>query len=439
MICVHCGKEIQDGMAFCPYCGKSAAAKAPKLHPGKPSRKTAAVGAAAALLLVGGIAAANHKPTIDLDRYLTVTASGYDTIGTLDVSLDTEKLEADYGKKIAASFQKALKKDKGAQYNIDSDYTGSGFSLFVSECASGSADKTDHLHNGDVVTYTWDEMADEAQDLFGVKVKYSDMRYTIAGLTEVELFDAMENVEVEISGVSPYGTAYAEVPDDDPMLDDLEYEFDQDMYLSNGDTVTLTIHSAKEDYSDFVEKYGKLPAQTEYTYTVEGLDEYVTDASKLSDSVLGSLRAKAETKMQRHVDNDWDAAHVTYKGMDYLGNYILTPKDDGMGGSVADVVLADYTKPGSEEHFATDTSYYWYITFRNVSRDADGVLTSDPADNTSPKNKFMVRSGIEIRTLFQSGEQAWYFYGFGSYDEMYASAVAARADKYNCQNNVNAL
>lgn len=24
MICVHCGKEIQDNAAFCPYCGTAA-------------------------------------------------------------------------------------------------------------------------------------------------------------------------------------------------------------------------------------------------------------------------------------------------------------------------------------------------------------------------------------------------------------------------------
>lgn len=98
MICVHCGKEIDNGQAFCPYCGSRVGgdaapeAKAAKKDP----RKLALPVAAVALLAVVGVGLANRMPSIDLQRYVTITAQGYDTLGKLDVSFDTDKLEADY-------------------------------------------------------------------------------------------------------------------------------------------------------------------------------------------------------------------------------------------------------------------------------------------------------------------------------------------------------
>ena len=57
MICVHCGKEIDNGQAFCPYCGSRVGgdaapeAKAAKKDP----RKLALPVAAVALLAVVGV------------------------------------------------------------------------------------------------------------------------------------------------------------------------------------------------------------------------------------------------------------------------------------------------------------------------------------------------------------------------------------------------
>lgn len=97
MICVHCGKEIDNGQDFCPYCGgrvgsdAATEAKAAKKDP----RKLALPMVAVALLAVVGVGLANRKPSIDLQRYVTITAQGYDTLGKLDVAFDTDKLEAD--------------------------------------------------------------------------------------------------------------------------------------------------------------------------------------------------------------------------------------------------------------------------------------------------------------------------------------------------------
>jgi len=55
MICVHCGKEIDNGQAFCPYCGSRVGgdaapeAKAAKKDPRKLALPVAAVALLSAL------------------------------------------------------------------------------------------------------------------------------------------------------------------------------------------------------------------------------------------------------------------------------------------------------------------------------------------------------------------------------------------------------
>ncbi len=58
--------------------------------------------------------------------------------------------------------------------------------------------------------------------------------------------------------------------------------------------MTLTVHSNRDDFSDCIDKYGAMPQATEKTFTVEGLNECVTSADTLSDSVLVSLQNQAE-------------------------------------------------------------------------------------------------------------------------------------------------
>ena len=63
MICVHCGKEIDNGQAFCPYCGSRVGgdaapeAKAAKKDP----RKLALPVAAVALLAVVGVGRSEER------------------------------------------------------------------------------------------------------------------------------------------------------------------------------------------------------------------------------------------------------------------------------------------------------------------------------------------------------------------------------------------
>ena len=483
MICVHCGRDIPNGTKFCPFCGQPVAADQPAGQPafniqpgasvqppqqppvmgaqqpmgGQPAtvtpkapidpKKLAVPVAVAAVVVVGGVLIATHKPTVNLNKYITLSAEGYNSIGTLDVEFDTDKLEKDYGKKIAKNFQKAMKNHEEDTYGLSnlagSLYEGGETSLFVTYCADGSADKTRNLSNGDVVTYTWDGVNEqtkkEAEELFGVKIKCSDVTYKVSGLTAVNTFDAFDGVEVEFDGISPDGSATVNTLPTAEAAKSLYYTLDEQYNLANGDTVTVTVHSNRDDFSDCIEKYGAIPAATEKTYTVEGLNEYVTDSDGLTDSVLVSLQNQAEDVLNAYIAKYWDSECVTLKGMSYLGYYILTPKNKDNYGVSQDVIILPY-QVTSHNHFEddkgqvydADVSYYWYIAFRNVSKDADGNIAGGLDDYYTANASFDVKTGLDDGWW----EKYWSYDGYQTLDELYSNAVTRNVEDYNHQDNV---
>ncbi len=445
MICTHCGKEIQNGITFCPYCGSTVnnAKENTKMKKRNPAKVLVPI-AAVAVVAAGGWAFANRTPTIDVSKYMTLSADGYNTVGKLNIDFDTDKLEQDYGKQIATRFKKQMKNLKDDTYGLSSLtaslYDGYEADLFAETCATGSADKTKNLSNGDVVTYTWDDNSDEAEEAFGVKVKYTDITYTVSGLASVNTFDAFDGVDVEFSGISPDGRATVNSLPTAAEAQGLYYTLDENSGLSNGDTVTLTVHSNRDDFSDCIDKYGAMPQATEKTFTVEGLNEYVTSAETLSDSVLVSLQNQAEDVFKSYAAQRFSNGQ-TFKGMTYLGNYILTPKNKDSWGDKDRIVLAyqvtvhhDYTSELNTTYDADD-SFFWYITFNNVSKDADGNIASGLNDYDTPTTFVKIDSGVQ-KYSFSSSTETWEYYGYASLDSLYNAAVNQYVENYNHQDNV---
>ena len=445
MICTHCGKEIQNGITFCPYCGSAVnnAKENTKMKKHNPAKVLVPI-AAVAVVAAGGWAFANHTPTIDVSKYVTITADGYNTVGKLNVDFDTDKLEKDYGKQIATRFKKQMKNLKDDTYGLSSLtaslYDGYEADLFAETCATGSADKTKNLSNGDVVTYTWDDNSDEAEEAFGVKVKYTDITYTVSGLASVNTFDAFDGVDVEFSGISPDGRATVNSLPTAAEAQGLYYTLDENSGLSNGDTVTLTVHSNRDDFSDCIDKYGAMPQATEKTFTVEGLNEYVTSADTLSDSVLVSLQNQAEDVFKSYAAQRFSNGQ-TFKGMTYLGNYILTPKNKDSWGDKNRIALAyqvtvhhDYTSELNTTYDADD-SFFWYITFNNVSKDANDNIASGLNDYDTPTTFVKIDSGVQ-KYSFSSSTETWEYYGYASLDNLYNAAVNQYVENYNHQDNV---
>ena len=143
MICTHCGKEIQNGITFCPYCGSTVnnAKENTKMKKHNPAKVLVSI-AAVAVVAAGGWAFANRTPTIDVSKYMTLSADGYNTVGKLNIDFDTDKLEQDYGKQITTRFKKQMKNLKDDTFGLSSLtaslYDGYEADLFAETCATGA-------------------------------------------------------------------------------------------------------------------------------------------------------------------------------------------------------------------------------------------------------------------------------------------------------------
>lgn len=448
MKCTNCHNEIPENMTVCPTCGHNAADTAPKaVQAPKLPRKQAVMAAAAAAVLLAGVAFANRKPTVDLNKYVTLSAEGYNSLGKLDVEFDTAKLEKDYGKKLASGFKKAMNAHKDETLGLSNltaaIYDGAESQVFAEYCATGKADKTSGLSNGEVVTYHWNDTADTAEEMFGVKVKCHDITYTVSGLDAVDTFDAFDGVSVEFSGTSPNGKATVNCLPGLEESDSLYYTLDTDSSLKNGDTVTLSVSSNRNDFGDCIEEYGAIPAETEKQFTVSGLDEYITTADQLDGSVLESLQHQAEDVMHANVANNWNSETESLEGMEYLGNYILTPKSGSFRTENNLVTLAykisvhNHYRNFDDEVYDGNSDYYWYITFQNVRKDAKGNVTGGLDSYTTPDDSCKVDSGVK---MFSSGSSTmtWSYRGYNTVDDLYSGAVLKNVESYNHQDNLNA-
>lgn len=267
------------------------------------------------------------------------------------------------------------------------------------------------------------------------------MTYKVSGLTAVNTFDAFDGVEVEFDGISPDGSATVNTLPTAEAAEGLYYTLDEQYNLANGDTVTVTVHSNRDDFSDCIEKYGAIPAATEKTYTVEGLKEYITSTDGLTDSVLVSLQNQAEDVLKAYAANSFGDGE-TFKGMSYLGNYILTKKNRDSWGDENMIILAyqvtvhdNYTSDNTGASYDGDNSYYWYISFKNVSKNADGSIATGLDDYNTPSDQIVIDSGAQMYK-FSDSTWSWYYHGYNTLDDLYSVAVTQNVEDYNHQDNV---
>ena len=113
--------------------------------------------------------------------------------------------------------------------------------------------------------------------------------------------------------------------------------------------------------------------------------------------MLDSLKAQAEDTFKAYAANHWDADSESLIGMDYVGDYILTPKEDS---------------------FWVDNDIVTLVYKINVH------------------NRY-IDSGLQ-QYSFSDSTMNWYYYGYATIDDLYSAAVTRNIEKYNHQDNVSA-
>lgn len=305
--------------------------------------------------------------TVDLNKYVKIETSGYDSMGSVNYSFDYDSFEKDYSGKIKLDSKE-----------LELLFGGSAERVLIESCVSHSFDKENNLSNGDVVTLHWNCDDDTASKDFKVKLKYSDIEYTVKDLQEVKTFDPFEFITVTFSGIAPKGTVEIKKDENKEELNGINFTCKNNNSLSEGDTVTVeaTLQLGEDA---FVEKYGCAISETTKDYTVSGLDKAVSDVSEIPDDIYEKMDKQLQDTFKADFA-DYGAEYGKIKSMENIGNYILNAKKESnayINNYVYFVYKVTVEKGG-------DTfSYYWYGGYTDVLLLADGTCTVNIGDYTT--------------------------------------------------------
>ncbi len=137
--------------------------------------------------------------------------------------------------------------------------------------------------------------------------------YTASNLPQPQLLDPFDHVTVTFSGLEGQGRAACKVTGEIDFLSWLDFTFDKNTELSEGETVTLS-YTVRDNENPLLYGY-KLAEGTTRQYTVPKLGAYVTDFNQLSQAGQQQLIGKATEIAKLYLtkessDNKTDEVHV---------------------------------------------------------------------------------------------------------------------------------
>ena len=217
--------------------------------------------------------------TWNLSQFYNISYGGYNTEGTVELSLNEEELDKAIDK-LKVDYQYSLIHLKACN---NEDYEAFKSSIQ----ASVSAPK--HLSNGStvVISYSYDK---ELADKINLDVIGNDTTETVSGLisaTKLSKEDIFKDLSVTFSGISPNVTMTITNNSPIPFLQNMVFNPVEikDCY-SLGEEIAIRAYYSKEEalnqhYSIDIDSEGCI----EY-YTVTSDSAYLSDASKLAQSVV---------------------------------------------------------------------------------------------------------------------------------------------------------
>ena len=320
----------------------------------------------------------NTSSTINLNKYLTIEATGYDDYGIMKAIIDWEAMEEDYGDKIYF-------KDKAKE----------GYGIFLSfttpievmkNCIKVEFSENENISNGDKVTYTW-EIDEALTDYVKCKVKSKDGNYKVSDLKKVGRFDAFSDLKVSFDGIAPYGKISYEYSGE--QLGYYDFSCSKAAGLNNEDIVTVSINNTDIDY--YAQTYGMVPEKFEQEYVVSGLDEYVTSYSKIGKEYISKLKEEAEDTICAYAASKYDST-CTLSDLQYAGYVFHTIRDiNGYYNSFNNLYVIYRGVVTNSEGTFNDATVYYPVRFINILS-GNGGFTYD-SNNGIEGYRFISNTG----------------------------------------------
>ncbi len=382
-----------------------------------PPKVAAIVAAALVVIIATVVIIVNAGKTINLDKYVTFEEEGYDGYGTLKATIDWDAIEEKYGEKIkySSKFKKEAKEGLGLSFKELNKIE----ELFPPVDALKASvkielDENEKISNNQTVKYTWD-VDEDTEEYLNCKLKFKDGEYTVTGLTEVGSFDVFDDVTITYAGIAPNGEA--ELSYSGSEFSEYDFDIDPRYHLSNGDSVKVQF-GGNTDPEYYAVKFGKIPVAFEKTYTVEGLDEYVSEYSSLDDAFIDTLKSEADDSIRAYVASNY-SEESSLGDLEYAGYIFNSIKQADSWYSYNEVYIIYAGIVSNSENKFSAQKVYFPVCFKNVLKSGSDL-------------SFESKEGIKGSSSL--GGSWWYSTsGYTNPLICYSDLVEAKRDSYNSE------
>lgn len=417
------------------------AAKAPekKAKKGGKAKWGILIGIVAALaagfvLLVGIIIAILVWPKkIDMNDYVSVQFTGYDTIGNAQVVVDEIAFMEKYGDKIKFS-KKAM---ENPEFSFYSSWGYSPAEVYL-DLVTTQLSQKNNLSNGQEVTLTWPCQDDAFGDFFNYGLKCEEETYVVEGLQPVQMFDPFENIELQFSGTAPYGQVQVIQNDFSGVYSSLYYYVDNNYNLSNGDTIKVTLGTSywTDVTTACIENYGICPSATEKEYTVEGLEYYVSTIDEIDIDAMNAMIAQGQDKFNSYVASVWGDENRVDSFV-WQGSYMLTPKPGRTEQSYIYMIYKvnatwKFTNWWWDEAYYQPVEFYYVVRFDAPIVNSEGVCEADVVDYYVPYSEFR----YEFTPDGDTYSSTLYTTGYATMDDFIRECITTNVEYYNYETDI---
>ncbi len=342
----------------------------------------------------------SKKISVDINEYITVSFSGYDSCGYADVDIDKNAIQD-------ILVEEGIDSSESEYPELDQDDIARKVAVSI-DADIDLADQT--LSNGDVITVTI-TYNEELAEGCNVEFKVKEESFTVSGLEPLVSLNPFDDLTVKFTGASPYALPSIDLNTTNEFLKTKYYSFSSESYQA-GDVVTVTFEGTEEDAN----RYGYTVDTYTCDYVCEDVNMWIESDEPLSDANIETLKAVAMEGIDKYL-NKLDAATMT--SYEYQGMYVMSQGFDTS--SLSNQVVIVY-KAGI--HYESvllnyDDEIYFPVCIESIITTPDGEVLYD--------------SDTEILTGYQTGLPVvlTYLYGYADGFEMYDAIITQNASQYN--------
>ena len=289
-----------------------------------------------------------------------------------------------------------------------------------------TAEKTEHLTNGEVIKVTaeldsWykDSYTDLAAYMAqrGEKPKSLTGEIVVSGLYDLREYSPFQGLSLSCSGMNGEGTASLSHDWSNDYYYYWDYTLDKTEGLSNGDIVTVTASVSGDlpidEYAG--RNYGLKITEVQKEFTVEGLVVLAGSVADIDQDSLAELMINGKNSIVEMVGG-WSGSGTKLVSIEKIGTALGYIQDYWYGTYTPNVYVIYRVLVHNETD--GDVEFFWYVNCSNGELNDLGQVNIDPAYYDTPLNHYSSWWGLSGEAFYGPSNSLFYV-GFASLDDLY--------------------